>query len=290
MLTENPTYLAALQVFQSAGATVTGLQGDDEGIDPVLLEQAILTQRPKLLYVIPTFANPTGKVWSLPRRQQVLDICTRFGVLIIEDDPYGELTFEESAVFPSLMALSKSVSGSLVIYTSTFSKTVVPALRTGWAVADDEVIRMLAKAKQAADLHSSCMDQQALDRLLANFDLDGDIRMLRQVYRDRKKTMVACLQEASVWLDVRFTEPSGGMFLWLELPEGSDTGELLQLAIAEGVAFVPGSGFYTQGVNNRSLRLNFSHSSPEKIHEGMARLTAAYRRYQSGAHKLISRI
>lgn len=283
VLTENPTYLAALQVFQASGAQITGVDGDSDGITPALLEEAIRLHQPKLLYVIPTFANPTGKVWSLERRQQILDICTKYNVLILEDDPYGELSFDEkSASLPSLMALSRSVEGSPVIYTSTFSKTVVPALRTGWAVADEQIIRMMAKAKQSADLHSSCLDQQALDRLMAGFDLDAHIEGLREVYGERMRTMVNCLQKDPVWQDVRYTVPSGGMFLWLELPEGSDTEALLPYAIEAGVAFVPGSGFFTStesGLARRTMRLNFSHSSPALILDGMARLSAAYSRY-----------
>lgn len=279
VLTENPTYLAALQVFQSAGASIVGVDREGDGISPELLEQAILKHRPKLLYVIPTFANPTGAVWSLERRRQVLDICTRHGVLILEDDPYGELIFDPEVRPMSLMALSNAAAGSPVIYTSTFSKTVVPALRTGWTVADERIIRQLAKAKQAADLHSSCLDQQALHQLLSDFDLDGHIAKLRGIYRERMEAMVSCLQQDSCWSDVRYTVPSGGMFLWLELPEGIEAAELLPFAIEEGVAFVPGTGFFTEPCDKPTIRLNYSHSRPEVIREGMARLTRAYTRY-----------
>ncbi|WP_438445825.1 PLP-dependent aminotransferase family protein [Gorillibacterium sp. sgz5001074] len=279
VLTENPTYLAALQVFQSAGASVRGINRDEHGIDPQLLEQAILEHRPKLLYVIPTFANPTGAVWSLERRRTVLELCRKHNVLILEDDPYGELLFEEGSRPPTLMALSGAAADSPVIYTSTFSKTVVPALRTGWAVADERIIAQLAKAKQAADLHSSCLDQQALYRLLLTFDLDGHIARLRQVYRERMETMVDCLKDP-VWQEVRFEQPQGGMFLWLELPEGDDAAAFFPAAIQEGVAFVPGDGFFTEGGNGRSIRLNYSHSRPEVIREGMERLQRAYLRYK----------
>lgn len=280
VLTENPTYLAALQVFQASGARIVGIGRDSDGIDPEKLEQAIREYRPKLLYAIPTFANPTGAVWGLERRGVVLDLCRRYGVVILEDDPYGELIFNTSARLPSLMALSRTAADSPVIYTSTFSKTVVPALRTGWTVADERIIRQMAKAKQAADLHSSCLDQQALHQLLTGFDLDGHIVKLREVYRERMETMVSCLRADAAWKDVRFTEPQGGMFLWLEMPEGTEAQELLPSAIEEGVAFVPGSGFYTGEPKAPSMRLNFSHSHPDKIREGMSRLTRAFRSYQ----------
>lgn len=279
VLTENPTYLAALQVFQAAGARIVGVGRDSEGIDLDRLEQAILEHRPKLLYVIPTFANPTGAVWGLERRNRVLELCREHGVIILEDDPYGELSFGPSSRLPSLMSLTRTVADSPVIYTSTFSKTVVPALRTGWAIADERIVRQMAKAKQAADLHSSCLDQQALFRLLKNFDLDAHITVLRSVYKERMETMVQCLRSEAVWRDVRFTEPAGGMFLWLELPNGLEADGLLPLAIEEGVAFVPGSGFYTGVEKLPSIRLNFSHSRPELIREGMARMTRAYHRY-----------
>ncbi|MDF2923422.1 MAG: aminotransferase [Paenibacillaceae bacterium] len=279
VLTENPTYLAALQVFQAAGATVAGVDRDSEGIRPELLEAAVLTHAPRLLYVIPSFANPTGAVWSLERRKQVLDICSRHGVVIVEDDPYGELVFDEAAAKPSLMALSGRAADSPVIYTGTFSKTVVPGLRTGWAAADEQIIRQLAKAKQSADLHSSCLDQQALVELLRGFDLDLHIRMLRTAYAKRMRTMAECLRSDPVWDRCSFTEPEGGMFLWLKLPDGLDPEALLPVAIAEGVAFVPGSGFFTDGMAQPYIRLNFSHSDPAKIREGMSRLTRAVARY-----------
>jgi 2-aminoadipate transaminase len=287
VITENPTYLAALQVFQSAGANIVGLDTDQEGIQVELLEHALRKHRPKLLYVIPTFANPTGAVWSLERRKQVLELCSRFEAVILEDDPYGELAFDANSMKPSLMALSEQAAGSRVIYTSTFSKTVVPALRLGWAAADEQIIKQLAKAKQAADLHSSCLDQQALVELMREFDLDAHISRLRLIYAERMRTMLECLKTDPLWHSTRYKEPEGGMFLWLELPEGSDPQALLQLAIREGVAFVPGSGFYTDGGGQRSIRLNFSHSSPDTIREGMARLSRAYAKYKEHANQAV---
>lgn len=283
VLTENPTYLAALQVFQAAGARVDGLAADDEGIRTDLLEAALKEHRPKLLYVIPTFANPTGAVWSLERRKRVLELCSHYGTVILEDDPYGELVFDGSSAKPSLMALSAQHAEGTVIYTSTFSKTVVPALRIGWAAADERIIRQLAKAKQAADLHSSCLDQWALVELLDRFDLDSHIGSLRRVYAERMRTMAECLQTEPLWNRLSVRTPEGGMFLWLELPEGDDPAALLPLAIEEGVAFVPGAGFFTDGTGQRTMRLNFSHSQPDVIREGMSRLTRAYAKYKSHA-------
>lgn len=283
VLTENPTYLAALQVFQGAGAAIIGIDSDGEGIRPDLLEAAIKEHGPRLLYVIPTFANPTGAVWSLQRRQQVLQLCSRYGILILEDDPYGELIFDSAKAQPSLMALSGQAAGSPVVYTSTFSKTVVPGLRIGWTIADGRIISQMAKAKQSVDLHSSCLDQQALVELLGGFDLDGHIGRLRSIYGERMRTMVQELRISPAFKDCIVQEPEGGMFLWLELPEGVSAEALLPLAIAEGVAFVPGSGFYTGAPQERFIRLNFSHSSLDRIKEGISRLSRALAQY-SEAH------
>lgn len=276
VITENPTYLAALQVFQSSGARIMGIDTDGDGIRADLLEFALRENQPRLLYVIPTFANPTGAIWSLKRRQEVLALCSRYEVVILEDDPYGELTFEPESLPPTLKALSAESGYQGVIYTSTFSKTVVPALRIGWAAADEAIIRQMAKAKQTADLHSSCVDQRALVELLKEFDLDGHIGRIRKEYATRMRTMLDCLKDDPVFAKVAVREPKGGMFLWLEFPGEVDLGAMLRLAVEEGVAFVPGNGFYTDSNGSRTIRLNFSHSAPEVIREGMQRLKRAY--------------
>jgi len=286
VLVESPTYLAALQVFQSVSARILPIGRDDEGIDPDHLEKVASELSPKLLYVSPTFSNPCGAVWSRERRSQVLQLCLRYGIMILEDDPYGELSFQQDSsapatAFPSLYSLYGEKTGNPVLYTSTFSKTVAPALRTGWAIADDVVIRQMAKAKQAADLHSSLVDQQALSRLLLDFDLDEHIRGLRRVYRERMEVMAEKLETDPIWRGTHWVKPKGGLFLWLELPETMNTSELFQTAVEHGVAFVPGSGFYPAEPRTHGLRLNFSHSSPERIREGMNRLSASYARYLS---------
>jgi 2-aminoadipate transaminase len=275
ILVERPTYLSALQVFRSYGAQPVSVEGDADGPDPDDLAAKLEKYRPKMLYVIPTFSNPAGKVWSLERRKGVLELCRKANVLILEDDPYGELKFGDASVrYPSLLSLDPHPNGSCVVYTSTFSKTVAPALRTGWAIGDPEVIRHMARAKQAADLHSSSLDQQTLYQLLAHFDLDAHIAFVRGEYEKRMRRM-ADLLKRSAWPGAQWREPKGGMFFWVELPDAVDTAELLKSAVDLGVAFVPGVTFYAERPQTNAMRLNFTYNDEAGTIEGMKRLTRA---------------
>ncbi|WP_079913552.1 PLP-dependent aminotransferase family protein [Paenibacillus sp. 32352] len=273
ILVERPTYLAALQIFQSRQARIVSVDCDDDGMNLTDLENKIQQYNPKLIYVIPTFSNPSGKAWSLERRKGALDICKRNNVLILEDDPYGELRFGGEEALPSLFALDEHPNGC-VIYTSTFSKIVAPALRTGWAIGDPQVIRHMTRAKQAADLHSSSMDQQALHQLFLHFDLYGHIDLVRTEYEKRMRQMVELLQQQD-WNGARWIEPKGGMFIWVELPEHINTEELLKLAVEEGVAFVPGVSFYADEPKHNTMRLNFTHTDTKQMMEGIERLNRA---------------
>ncbi|GAA4880940.1 PLP-dependent aminotransferase family protein [Paenibacillus vulneris] len=273
ILVERPTYLAALQIFQSRQARIVSVDCDDDGMNLTDLENKIQQYNPKLIYVIPTFSNPSGKAWSLERRKGALDICKRNNVLILEDDPYGELRFGGEEALPSLFALDEHPNGC-VIYTSTFSKIVAPALRTGWAIGDPRVIRHMTRAKQAADLHSSSMDQQALHQLFLHFDLYGHIDLVRTEYEKRMRQMVELLKQQD-WNGARWIEPKGGMFIWVELPEHINTEELLKLAVEEGVAFVPGVSFYADEPKHNTMRLNFTHTDTKQMMEGIERLNRA---------------
>jgi len=278
ILVENPTYLAALQLFQFRGVHVVPVEGDIYGMDLEDLEQKVKQWKPKMVYVVPTFANPTGKVWSVERRLGLLRTCREHNVLILEDDPYGELRYADEDQYPSLFSLDDHANGSIVVYTSTFSKTVAPALRTGWAVADNAIIQAMTRAKQAVDLHSSSMDQQALHQLLTHFDLDAHIGKIRAHYKERMLQMLSLLSQQG-WTDITWNEPKGGMFLWVELPEHVDAEKLLRHAVKEGVAFVPGSPFYAQEPKLNTLRLNFTHTDPQNMVLGMNRLTKAVNEY-----------
>ncbi|MFD2673615.1 aminotransferase-like domain-containing protein [Marinicrinis sediminis] len=279
VITESPTYLAALQVFQAAEAKVIGIPSDEDGMDLARLQEVMEQVKPKLLYVSPTFANPTGKCWSKSRKQALLDLCQQNELTILEDDPYGELTFESGTHMESLLSMSGELDMGSIMYTSTFSKTVVPALRTGWVIANRAIIQEMSKAKQACDLHSSLMDQQALNQLMRHYDLRAHIAQLREGYKERMQVMAGELQALAGPMSPAFEIPKGGMFIWVNLNQAYRTDELLSFAIEEGVAFVPGSSFYPDAPNHQSMRLNFSHSSPERIREGMQRLRKAMDTY-----------
>ncbi|MGO4107811.1 aminotransferase-like domain-containing protein [Paenibacillus sp. YAF4_2] len=278
VLVERPTYLACLQVFELHGLKVVAAESDEHGMIPEDVERLVRLHKPKFMYAVPTFGNPTGNVWSLERRQKLLQICVSHQVPIIEDDPYGELKYDKNAAYPTLFALDQEQGSGVVIYTSTFSKTVAPALRTGWAIGDTRVIKMLAKAKQAADLQSSTMDQQILSQLLAHFPLDDHIRVISESYGERMREMQSLLRAQKI-AGLNWIEPKGGMFLWVELPEGLDTEALLKVAVSKGVAFVPGSAFYAYDPKRNSARLNFTHNKGIKTVQGVERLADAIREF-----------
>ncbi|MFC5402697.1 PLP-dependent aminotransferase family protein [Cohnella soli] len=276
ILVEKPTYLSALQVFRSYGAQIVSVDGDEDGLDTADLEAKLKQYRPKLVYVIPTFSNPTGKAWSVERRKAVLKLCREHEALILEDNPYGELKFGDASVtYPSIFSLDEHPKGSGVVYTSTFSKTAAPALRTGWVMGDPEIIRHMTRVKQAADLHSSSLDQQTLYQLMAHFDLEGHIEFVRKEYEARMRQMAEQLQKQQ-WPGVKWNEPKGGMFFWLELPEAVDTAELMKTAVGFGVAFVPGVSFFADDAAKKNmLRLNFTHNDFAGTIEGFERLNRA---------------
>ncbi|WP_163540070.1 PLP-dependent aminotransferase family protein [Gracilibacillus sp. YIM 98692] len=268
ILTENPTYLAALQVFESYETNVVAVDSDDEGMVLEDLEEKIARLKPKCIYVVPTYSNPTGKVWSLERRKKLLELAYKYHVVIFEDDPYGELQFDTEDAPPSIASLDKQ---NLVLYTSTFSKTVVPAMRIGWIVGPHQIIRIMAQAKQATDLHTNTISQHALVHLLHDFDIDAHIQTIRDTYYKRMLVMKDLLSKADIE-GLEYIVPKGGMFFWVTLPEHFNTTELLNEAVKEGVAFVPGAPFYVSDAQQNTMRLNFTNSKPDQIEEGMKRL------------------
>jgi 2-aminoadipate transaminase len=282
VLVENPTYLAAIQLFQFRGVQVIPVEADEEGMDLDDLAKKIAQYRPKMVYVIPTFANPTGKVWSLERRLGLLRQCREQNILIMEDDPYGEIQFDGEAPYRSLFSLDEHPRNSCVVYTSTFSKIVAPGLRTGWALGDERVIQMMVKAKQAVDLQSSTIDQVALYQLLSQFDLNSHIDKIRTSYKERMEWMHE-LMVRQQWEGVSWQKPRGGMFLWVALPEHVVSSELLKVAVQKGVAFVPGEAFYAANTKRNTMRLNYTLLNREDTELAISRLGSALKEYSKVA-------
>ncbi|MFE2039324.1 PLP-dependent aminotransferase family protein [Streptomyces sp. NPDC059477] len=270
VLVEEPCYLAALQAFGFAGARVVTVPGDEHGVDPVALEELVVRERPKLLYTVPTFQNPTGRTLPADRRAAVAAVAARRGLWIVEDDPYGELRFEGERV-PWIA--SREGGADRVALLGSFSKVMAPGLRLGWLRGPAALLRACAVAKQAADLHTPTVNQLAAARYLADRDLDAHVGKVAAVYRERRDAMLAglpdALPEGSVW-----SRPEGGMFLWARLPQSYDTTELLRRVVAHDVAYVPGAPFYTGVPDRATLRLCFVTQTPEEIGEGLRRLRA----------------
>ncbi len=269
VVVENPSYVGGLQAFNSYQARYAVIPTDDEGMQVERLE-ALLAEgrlRPRLIYVLPNFQNPSGVTLSLERRQRLLELSYRHGIPILEDDPYGELRYEGKRL-PSLKSMDTE---GHVIYLGTFSKILVPGLRLGWAVAPREVIQLMVKGKEASDLHTSYLAQRATCEVCRRGLLDGHIARMKSVYRRRRDTMLRALEkhlpDGAGW-----SHPQGGLFLWVRLPEGVDTKAMLAEAVGEKVAYVPGSAFNPHGQPTSTMRLNFSSSTPSQIEEGVRRL------------------
>jgi len=286
VLVEAPTYLGALQAFSIYGADYVAVPSDEDGLRTQLLE-APLRSGPKFMYVLPNFQNPGGTTLAEGRRHELVLLADKFGIPIIEDDPYGQLRFEGEHLPPLVVLDRENLRGDHgysignVIYLSTFSKTLAPGLRLGWIVAPPEVISKLTQLKQGADLHTSTFAQMVAYEVARDGFLDEHVKLIRRVYRERRDAMLEALS-AEFPPDVTWTRPQGGLFLWVTLPEGMDAQQLFAAAIQENVAFVPGDSFYAPNGDaesaKRHLRLNFSASDPEKIREGIRRLAVAIRR------------
>ena len=271
VLVEEPSYLAALQCFALAGAEAIPVPCDDGGLDPEALEALIAEHRPTLLYTVPTFHNPTGRTLSLERRVALAEVAERTGIWIVEDDPYGELRYSGETL-PAVASLAPAQGRTLAI--STLSKIAAPGLRIGWVRAPRMLLRSMTIAKQAADLHSSTVDQAAAARWLATADLAGHIARLRAEYGARRDALLAGLA-AALPPGSSHNHPDGGMFVWARLPDGWDAGALLQRALDRDVAYVPGAPFFSGPPDVATLRLSFTAHRPDEIAVGLTRLADA---------------
>lgn len=285
ILTERPTYLGALQAWKAYQAAYTSVPIDDDGLQVDKLEEA-LCAGPKFMYVLPNFQNPGGVTLPVARRKTLLEIADRYGVPIVEDDPYGELRYEGEHLPPLVVMDAKILnsrssqsngngSGFMrgnVIYTSTFSKTLAPGLRLAWIVAPTEVLQRCVMAKQGMDLHtSSFVQMMATEVLYQEGFYMQHVRTIRRVYGERRQLMLAALERCFP-PGTHWTRPQGGLFLWVTLPKPLNTIELMPKAIANKVAYVPGTAFFPDGSGHNTFRLNFSNATPEQIEAGIERL------------------
>ena len=273
VIVERPSYIAALQVFRMYRVEMIGVAQDDDGMRMDLLEETLAGlveagKRPKIIYVVPDFQNPSGVTMSEPRRRRLLALAREYRTLIVEDNPYRELRFEGESP-PPVAALDED---GRVIYLSTFSKTLCPGMRIAWVAARDEFIQQFVTAKQGMDLCCPAFTQAIAAEFCASGAIYARVPMIAALYRRKRDVMLGAL-EREMPPGVSWTHPHGGLFLWVRLPEGMDTEHLLRPAIEEeGVAYVVGSGFHADGGGKNTMRLNFSFPSEKEIEEGIRRL------------------
>lgn len=270
---ENPSYMGAIQAFDSYQAEYVIVPMDDDGMRSEELDGILRRHAVKFIYALPNFQNPSGRTMSRERREILVETAKRHGVPIVEDDPYGELRFEGEPL-PSL----RSLWPDGVIYLGTFSKILAPGFRLGWMVTPPLLYDEMVFGKQPADLHTSTASQMATYEVCRQPDfLEAHIEKIRAVYRERRDVMLRAL-ESHFPEGCRWTRAQGGLFVWAEVPPTIDTRELLAEALEENVAFVPGQSFHPDRSGRNTMRLNFSNVPPDKIEEGIARLGRAIKR------------
>jgi 2-aminoadipate transaminase len=267
---EAPSYLGAIQAFDSYQAEYALVPMDENGMITAGLDELLSRETVKFIYALPNFQNPSGRTMSLDRRQELVEVAARHGVPIVEDDPYGELRFEGHDL-PSLQSLDRD---GVVIGLGTFSKILAPGLRLAWMAIPDSLYETVLLAKQPADLHSSTISQMAVWEVCQNGFVDRHLNTIKAVYRERRDAMLDAL-ETHFPASARWTKAQGGLFVWAELPGEIDTRELLVEAVRQKVAFVPGQSFYADHSGQNTMRLNFSNVTPDRLHLGIERLGRA---------------
>ena len=271
VLVEQPTYLCALDVFRSYGANFASVEMDEDGMKMDALEEALKANpNTKLIYTVPNFQNPTGRTMTEERRKQLAELAEKYDVYVLEDNPYGEIRFAGQDV-PAVKSFDKS---GHVLYMSTFSKTLAPGFRLGWLVADEDVVNKLTVLKQSADLHTDNLAQFAVAQFFADNDVDAHVKEISALYGKRKDLMLEGIKKYFPE-GVKYTDPEGGMFLWVEVPGVDDTVELFKECLEHDVAFVPGDPFFAGEVQPGAFRLNYSNMKEDQIEVGLKRLGAA---------------
>jgi DNA-binding transcriptional MocR family regulator len=269
VLAEAPSYVGALGVFAAYQARVAHVASDEDGLVPAALEERILNlkaagRRIKFLYTVPNFHNPAGTTMSQERRPQIVEICQRHGVLVLEDNPYGLLGFDREP-YEALRTLSDDG----VVYLGTFSKTFAPGLRVGWALAPHAVREKLVLASESAILCPSAFAQMTVSTYLATSDWMAQIKIFRELYRERRDAMTQSLD--ALLPQASWTHPDGGFYVWLTLPEGLNAKAMLPRAVTQRVAYVPGTAFFANGTGQRNVRLSYCFPDPDRIREGVRR-------------------
>lgn len=279
VIVEAPTFLATIQCFRLYGAQVIGAPIDEHGVKVDELEKLIAEHKPKFVYLIPTFGNPSGATLSLERRKKVLELAVKYKTPVVEDDPYGDLYFGEAPP-PSILALSAQVSGSRewLVHCGSLSKVLSPGLRVGWMIAPPELLARATMCKQFSDAHTSTFAQATAAQYLKAGRMPATLAHVRQVYAERAQAMGQALKR-ELGDAIEFTQPGGGLFFWARLTGANgklkDAGEFARRAIEKGVAFVPGAPFYASNPDTATLRLSFATADVAKIEEGIARLGQA---------------
>lgn len=279
VLVELPTFTGGIAAFKNAQAELVGIRQDADGIslddlDAVWQREHRTGKRIKLLYIIPNFQNPTGSLLALDRRARLLEWAERRDVLIVEDDPYGSLYFEDVATEGETRPLRADDGGGRVLYLSTVSKTLAPGFRVGWMVAPPMLIERFDTAKQSTDLTSGILDQCIVVEALRRGVVDRLAPRLRDLYRTKRDVMEAAIRE-HMGARLTWSQPKGGFFIWATLPEGMRDLDVLERALEQGVVFVAGSAFHVDGSGHDTIRLSFSAPTPDRITEGVRRLAAA---------------
>ncbi len=265
VLVETPTYLGALQAFSLSEPTFVSVPSDDNGLIPAALTRD-LTNGARFLYCLPNFQNPTGRRLPVERRRELTRIATETGLLVLEDDPYGALSYSGEQL-PTLLSMNPQG----VVHMGSFSKVLAPGLRVGYLIAPKELLRKLVQAKQAADLHTPSLNQRLVYETIKDGYLDQHIPQIRTLYSQQCRAMLDALQ-AHFPASVSWNRPEGGMFIWVKLPQGINSSALLEKAVAQNVAFVPGAPFFANEPQTNTLRLSFVTVPKEKIEAGIARL------------------
>ncbi len=281
VLCESPSYSGAVNAYLPYLPKFIEVPTNDDGISVEAMAKILeMEEKPRLIYVIPNFQNPAGRSWTTETRIKFMELMEKYDIPIVEDDPYGNLIFEGETP-PSLKSMDKKGN---VIYLGSFSKILCPGLRTGWICAREDILRKFVVVKQCADIHSNSLAQEIIATYLEHNDINEQIEKIKQLYRHRKDLMIAAIEKYFP-AECKYTNPNGGMFIWVEMPDGFNTRDILKDALAEKVAFIPGGGFFPAEENEKCFRLNFSTMHDDRIEEGIKRLGRILQAYIDNGKK-----